>query len=242
MKIKYVQLESSAFLTDLDFVAMTLEERGLYCTLILYLYSNNGKCKFDIPVLSRLANCENIETFEKIWQNISKKFQVRNGSIKHKRVTKELTRAKKYRQHQRKAGLASARIRQQRLNRGSNDVATQVQPTKRKGNVIGKESKDITNSEEQSPSFPTSARTQVQALNFDSALTNIIKPRTQSDRTCFRNITKWLTAGCATGQFNNEIFDRVMDYAREASAGRNPPAMFMSLLKKELNYRPKQRE
>jgi hypothetical protein len=34
MKTKYVQLESSAFLTDLDFVAMTLEERGLYCTLI----------------------------------------------------------------------------------------------------------------------------------------------------------------------------------------------------------------
>jgi hypothetical protein len=28
MKIKYVQLESSAFFTDLDFIAMTLEERG----------------------------------------------------------------------------------------------------------------------------------------------------------------------------------------------------------------------
>lgn len=243
-QIKYIQLESSAFLTDLDFVAMTLEERGLYCTLILYLYSNNGKCKFDIPVLSRLANCENIETFEKIWQNISKKFQVRNGSIKHKRVTKELTRAKKYRQHQRKAGLASARIRQQRLNLGSNDVATQVQPTKTKGNVNEKESKDTSysNSKEQFLSSLTSARTKVQALNFDSALTNIIKPRTQSDRTCFRNITKWLIAGCATGQFNNEIFARVLDYAREARAGRNPPAMFMSLLKKELNYRPKQRE
>ncbi len=28
MKIKYVQLDSEAFLTDLDFIAMTLEERG----------------------------------------------------------------------------------------------------------------------------------------------------------------------------------------------------------------------
>ena len=28
MKIKYVQLDSSAFFTDLDFIAMTLEERG----------------------------------------------------------------------------------------------------------------------------------------------------------------------------------------------------------------------
>ena len=29
MKIKYVQLDSSAFFTDLDFIAMTLEERGI---------------------------------------------------------------------------------------------------------------------------------------------------------------------------------------------------------------------
>ncbi len=28
MKINYVQLDSEAFLTDLDFIAMTLEERG----------------------------------------------------------------------------------------------------------------------------------------------------------------------------------------------------------------------
>ena len=239
MKIKYVQLESSAFLTDLDFVAMTLEERGLYCTLILYLYSNNGKCELDISLLSRLVNCKNIETFEKIWQKVSKKFQVRKGWIKHKRVTKELTRAKKYRQHQRKAGLASAKKRQQRLNGGSNDVAMPVQPTKRKGNVIEKESKDTSYPTEQSLSSSVSARTQVQALNFNSALTNIIRPRTQSDRTCFHNITRWLTAGCATGEFNEQIFGRVLDYAREANRGRNPAAVFMTLLKKEMGYRPK---
>jgi hypothetical protein len=56
MKIKYVQLESEAFLTDLDFIAMTLEERGAYWTLILYLYCNKGKCELDISVPSRLCN------------------------------------------------------------------------------------------------------------------------------------------------------------------------------------------
>jgi hypothetical protein len=55
MKIKYVQLESEAFLTDLDFVAMTLEQRGAYLTLILFLYCNNGKCELDIPALSQLC-------------------------------------------------------------------------------------------------------------------------------------------------------------------------------------------
>jgi len=45
-------------------------------------------------------------------------------------------------------------------------------------------------------------------------------------------------AGCATDQFNYEIFGRVLEYAREASEGRNPAAVFMALIKKELRYRP----
>ncbi len=110
MKVKYVQLEYEAFFTDLDFNAMTLEERGAYFTLILYLYSNNGKCDLDVPLLSKLCN-KSPKAFEKNWQNISKKFQIRNGVIKHKRVTKELKRAKKFRQAKRKAGLKGANKR-----------------------------------------------------------------------------------------------------------------------------------
>jgi len=110
MKIKYVQLEPEAFLIDLDFNAMMLEERGAYFTLILYLYSNNGKCDLDISVLSELCN-KNPKAFEKIWQNISKKFQTRGGVIKHKRVTEELKRAKKFRQARSKAGLKGANRR-----------------------------------------------------------------------------------------------------------------------------------
>ena len=52
MKIKYVQMESEAFLTDMDFVTMSLEQRGAYLTLILYLYCNDGKCELDISALS----------------------------------------------------------------------------------------------------------------------------------------------------------------------------------------------
>ncbi len=46
-------------------------------------------------------------------------------------------------------------------------------------------------------------------------------------------------AGYATGHFNEEIFDRVLDYAREARTGRKPAAVFMALIKKELGYRPR---
>jgi len=236
MKIKYVQLESEAFLTDLDYITMSHAERSVYCTLIFYLTSNNGKCEYKPSALSKLCHCENVEEFEGIWRGISKKFQTRNGVIKHKRVTKELRKAKKFIQHQREAGLASARKRQQRLSHGSTDVTSPVQPTKTKGNVNEKEKRVNTNTYTKERSLSSS--NSLRALSFNETLINIIKPRNQSDRTCFRNITNWLIGGCATGRFNEEIFDRVLGYAREASTGQNPAAVFITLLKKELGYRP----
>lgn len=238
-------MESEAFLTDLDFVAMTLDQRGAYLTLILYLYCNNGRCELNISALSQLCN-KSTRSFEKIWQGISKKFQTRDGVIRHKRVTKELSRAKKFVQRQRKAGLASAKKRQQHPNRGSSDVTTPHRPTETKGNVIEREDKDFTypNTSENSSSVTTSLRprpdkdSHISALRFSEALSSVIKPLNQSDRTCFNNITSWLMTGCATGRFSNEIFAGVLDYAKEAVSCRNPAAAFVALLKKELDYRP----
>jgi len=237
MKIKYVQMESEAFLTDLDFVAMTLEQRGAYLTLILYLYCNNGKCDLDIAALGQLCN-KSTKTFEKIWQNISKKFQTRNGVIKHKRVTKELKRAKKFRQAKSRAGLKGA-------NKKWHSQSTAITKERRR-NVIEREDKDssCSSTPENSSSYTSPLRprpdkdTHVSALYFSESLAGIIKPRNQSDRTCFKNITNWLMTGCATGRFNHGIFDRVLGYAKESAACRNPAAVFVSLLKKELDYRP----
>ena len=242
MKIKYVQLESDAFLTDLDFIQMSPAERGVYCSLILFLTSNDGTCRWDPPALSRLCNCAQPEIFEKIWENISKKFQTRNGVIKHKRVTKELRRAKKLRQAKRKAGRKGAQVTWQRRS-GANggDMAKG-----RKGNEIGKERNENTtnsNTSERSVSSSSSVRSrhsadvQLRALHFHDALVQLIRPRSRSDRTCFRNVTRWLMEGCTDGRFDPSIFDRVLDYAREARRGDKPPAVFMALMKKELGYR-----
>jgi hypothetical protein len=150
-----------------------------------------------------ICNCEN---FEKVWQNIVKKFQTRKGVIKHKRVTKELRRSKKLLQSQRKAGLASAR---KRLTDVSTPVGTLLQPSKEKeskGNVNEKESKALTNTSGLALSSSNSVRAAPiappmlqdfgiprpaalersigAALYFNNALTNIIRPRSQSDRTC----------------------------------------------------------
>ena len=119
MKIKFVQLESDAFLTDIDFIQMSPSERGVYCSLIFYLYSSGGKCKFDMQALGRLCNCQTCEEFEKIWDRLSKKFQIsrpgscqaRSSVIRHKRVTKELRKAKNFQQAKSRAGLSGARKR-----------------------------------------------------------------------------------------------------------------------------------
>jgi uncharacterized protein YdaU (DUF1376 family) len=256
MKIKYVQLESDAFLTDVDFVQFTPAERGVYCSLILYLTSNDGKCTSEPKALSRICNCDSVEQFDKIWEKVSKKFQIRNGVIKHKRVTKELKRAKSLLQNKRKAGLNGAKTRWQCHGSANGDAIA----NRRKGNVIGKEDKDIsnTNTINQSLSYSSSLRSDLQAgcppgaenqsppsefqirgLHFNDALEMIIKPASRSDRTCFRKVTAWLVEGCARGRFNHLIFDRVLDYARQARRGDNPAACFMAVLKKELRYRPK---
>ena len=79
------------------------------------------------------------------------------------------------------------------------------------------------------------------ALAFFETLIQIIPPRSVSDRTCFRRIAEWLKAEVRAGRFEEqEIFEHVLLYAREASLGaaRNPAAVFVSILKKELHYDP----
>ena len=253
MKIKYVQLESDAFLTDLDFIQFSPAERGLYCSLIFFLNSNDGKCEFDPPALSRLCNCQNEREFEILWEKISKKFQSRNGVIKHKRVTKELRKAKKFRQARRKAGLKGAQVTWQSHNRTNSTDNSTAMAKERKGNVIENESKDNnsnTNSNNLSFSSSNSVRSsarnddddayiriQKATMLFRQNIDAIIPPRSRSDRTCFDRVARWLQAGCVKKQFDIDIFDRALGYANEARAGQKPAAVFMALLKKELEYR-----
>lgn len=87
-KIRYVYLDSSRFFTDIQFVKMKPDERGVYCTLIFALYVNGGYIEFndDLPVL---CNCTK-KKFEKIWNNIKSKFGQKRTKIFHKKVLKEL--------------------------------------------------------------------------------------------------------------------------------------------------------
>ena len=65
-----------------------------------------------------------------------------------------------------------------------------------------------------------------------------IPPASKSDRTCLANLGAWLSHKCESGHEPDELLPRVIDFALEATSPKckNPPAVFMSILKKELKY------
>lgn len=109
-KPMYFQLEPNAFLADIDFQAMTAQERGVYFTLILYLYANGGSVGVAKGTLYGLCNygCDMLE-WEQMWDNIKHKFTLNgNGEITHKRVSREIAEAEHRMQTAIESGLRGA--------------------------------------------------------------------------------------------------------------------------------------
>lgn len=79
------------------------------------------------------------------------------------------------------------------------------------------------------------------SLGFYESLLAALPARTVSDRTCYRRIAAWLIEQVEAGRFDEDIFPVVLSYATEAAEApvRNPRAVFVSILKKELGYEPR---
>ena len=236
---KYVSLEPDAFLSDLDFQAMTAEQRGVYCTIIFYLYSNNGRMKFDEGMLRKLCNVNGEFDF----QTVLSKFQVRRGFIRHKRVSRELAKAQVFVDRGVKA--ANVRWNKQCL---SNAQASPKQCNETKRDVTKRDEKESKNTipynnrKEQCDKGDINANfgdfnSNSFSLRFVSALEGILKTRSKSDRSAIRNLSNWLNLQVLAKRFNEEIFLRVSDMAKESKNGRNPLAVFFSRMDEEIGYR-----
>jgi len=259
-KIRYVQLEPAEVLLDFHSSRMTAEQFGCYWLIMMHLYCQGGKLKLDVKELGLLCNCPGApgEGFEKVWEKIESKFQKKGGQIKHKRVNRELRRARQRRQAAVDNGLRGAQARWQGHSAGitlamANGKRNVIEETESKLRIR----KDLSSSPFHSlvPSsslrHPASATAVAEAcetpgalavriLDFNQSLQQIIRPRNQSDRTSFRNIGNWLMVKIQAGEFNERIIPRVLEYAAEAVKGksRNPAAVFTSILKRELKYLP----
>lgn len=97
---KYFQFEPDAFLSDIDFQAMTGAERGCYCTIIFYLYRNNGKVENDLALLAKICNVNLNFDFSFVF----KKFNNKNGFLTHNKVSEVIKKTQAIRNERVKAG------------------------------------------------------------------------------------------------------------------------------------------
>ena len=68
---------------------------------------------------------------------------------------------------------------------------------------------------------------------------NVLPRKSVSDRTCHRRVIEWIEKKIESGQWTAvELLPRLVDAVLEASGPtiRNPNAVFMVILKKELRY------
>jgi len=91
----YIQLEPGAYPQDTDWQIMTAEERGCYHALIIFISCNDGSIAKDPAGLALLCNIE-ISKLKTFLEKYSHKFIINDGEISHKRVTYELSKARKY--------------------------------------------------------------------------------------------------------------------------------------------------
>ena len=166
--IEYVGLQAAAFIGDEDCAGWSSAEFGIYCRIIFYLYANDGSLKFEPLAVARMCNCT-VGEFMPMWENgIEKKFVVRNGRIRHKRVTAELSKAKERRQAKRRAGLAGAKKTWQRHSTAKGTAkGTALGKSKDKGKGKVKVKKPTTAKEstrklrDQGPQIPEALQTPV---------------------------------------------------------------------------------
>ena len=108
-KVNYVQLEPAAFLSDDDFQMMSDAERGVYCTILFYMFCNNGRIKNDPQAIKRLCNVTS--NFEQKWKSVIPKLYQKGDWLRHRRVDSELKQANERLQTSIKAGLKGAEKR-----------------------------------------------------------------------------------------------------------------------------------
>lgn len=234
---QYFQFEPGAFLSDVEFQQFSAAERGVFCTVIFYLYKNNGRMKNDPKAISRLCN-----STTGTWSRVKKKFISTNGFVKHKRVSKEIKKAKRFIQAKSEAGVKGAKARWQShgsANGDANGDANGNAITKKsKGKVI-EEKKKITSEfvGAQTSSSPNSSRFLTGHFELYDRICQIIKPKNQSDRTSFSDIAKWVTSQIEQGTFNADMPGKVIGFAREAAvANGKSAAIFTAILQKNIGW------
>jgi uncharacterized protein YdaU (DUF1376 family) len=258
-KIRYVSLDSSAFLLDLDFQTMTCEERGAYCSIIFNLNVNDGYLDIDKVLRGNLCNCTN---FEKVFEKIKHKFLIKNGKISHKRVLSELKRARQIAQDLHIKGVKANEIRWKNHPTGtprglldeSSGIPQGVPKRSEEKRSEDKRREEKSEAQDASPSgslngfsqrlAPPTAGTiptdfTMKLIYLNDGLCKIFPQRTPADTSSIRNLSNWVINRIKLGKFQDKIIGNILGKARNSKKGksRKPIAVFYAQLKTELGYK-----
>ena len=118
------QMYPKDFLSDQNVAGMTMEERGVYITLLCHCWLENGLTTLE----KRLKHiCHNPENWKEIWENVKVCFYEKNGKLHHKRLDFEREKQKRWREKSKQGGLKSAKNKALRKG-GSQMVDDCLQP------------------------------------------------------------------------------------------------------------------
>ncbi len=235
MKTKYIQLEPAAYPADFEWQAMTPGERGDYHTLIVFLGCSGGKLPNDTERLRLLCN-ETPENFEKFWKKYQHKFQQNNGEIKHRRVTKEISKARKNIQQKRLAGIASGIARRNiRRTAVQTTVPTAVELIKDKANI----SKDVIINTNGFAGLDLEK--QKLACDLIEKIERVFKPLNNRENTTMLRIVQHISITCPDKLYKaNEWLQDAVDWRSNNNKKRTEGIrVFVAKVKKETGFKGK---
>jgi uncharacterized protein YdaU (DUF1376 family) len=227
----YIQLEPGAYPQDTDWQIMTAEERGCYHSLITFIACNDGKISKDPNGLALLCNI-NIEKLKTFLKKYSHKFLIKGECISHKRVNKELAKARKYIKQK---SLAGKKGMQRRYNSVITDPPNSDITKERKGKGREEKGRKEKNYDTNDSSFSQQSRISLASdeLKFYDGTCELFGVAGKSDRTTLQNVAKHLSKS-----LDEKVFDKAWRVAQECKKkGSKPIALFMARMKDEFNYR-----
>ena len=96
------------FLSDFNVATMSMEERGVYITLLSHCWLE-GWLPIGSTKLQRI--CGNPSNWEEIWESVKPCFYEKDGKLYHKRLDQEREKQQEWQEKSRKGGLQSAEKR-----------------------------------------------------------------------------------------------------------------------------------
>ena len=248
--LTYVSLDSKKFLTDELFQVMSMEERGLYCTIIFNLYANGGSISAEPGVLSRLCDCNSLRQFNKLWKNMHRKFFKKGKKLYHKKVSRELARVAKLTQARSEAGVKGNKVRWNTDHKAiakdeicdrevkgseakrSEEKTREFIPTRSvgKSSTFNREiNKVVQNSKPISAGISCSSHStgiaspelEIKKLNLQDSLCRKLEANSLSNQATFRNFVNWLGSGVEEGKFDSKkIWKRIENMAVDSTKGQ----------------------